>query len=715
MPSFAARLVCGLVLVAAARPAAAASLVLTSGQLQLETFSGSTATANISESSGTITITSSETIGLGNLPSWTGDGTTTVSGPASVMTAGFLELFFVDVNFTSDFAATGGQVVINSPVVITGNVHLTAPNGIVIGALQGSTDGAYDFTAEVTGSGNILVNGNIGDVSRPKSLSFSVGAGSFIEPAATMSSTGAQLYTGTVGLQVATTMTGDSITLGDVVPLGNSGLSLHGNSTLSGNIGGVSGVLTSFTVAAGTATFAGGSVDTSGMQSYGNVLLAADTTLTGAGVNVFGTIDGVYNLTVAGDALFSGNIGGTTPLVALDVSGATTMTNAENSTTIVTLGDQHYSGAVTLEADTTWSGANVTNDHGVDGAQALTINASTAYHANGAIGSLTPLTAFAVHGPTTWTAGTLMTTTSAHFYDALVLATGMTVASAQINFDSTVDGADPITATGATTFGGVVGGATPLAAITVNGATHLGAASVSNDGAQQYLGPLTVTAAARAVSTGSFAITFGGAIDRGGGGPFSLATTTHTGIVFASGATCDFVLAGPTAGSEYTQIVSDAAVTLDDCTLHATSTAAGPFPAGTAFVVISGGPVSGTFAGLAQDAHTTINGQDFTVDYAHGGVRFIAQALADMGPAASPDLAQATDDLGGEADLGAVDLGAVDLGAVSTGGDDAATAGGGHHSGCAYTLGGESGSGAAVSLVAILLWLALARRRVSGP
>ena len=94
----------------------AGSLVLQSGQLQLETASGSTATVSISEAGGTITISSTETIGLlGNLPSWSGDADDR-ERPGERDDRGLSQLFFANVDFTTDFTATGGALAINSPI-----------------------------------------------------------------------------------------------------------------------------------------------------------------------------------------------------------------------------------------------------------------------------------------------------------------------------------------------------------------------------------------------------------------------------------------------------------------------------------------------------------------------------------------------------------------------------------------------------------------------
>ncbi len=108
MTSLTVRFVCVLLALAAARSADAASPALASGTLQLETAANSGATATVSMAGGTIVVTSSEVISLGSVAGWTGDGTTTVSGPADIMTAGFA-LGFASLTFGSDFATPGAH------------------------------------------------------------------------------------------------------------------------------------------------------------------------------------------------------------------------------------------------------------------------------------------------------------------------------------------------------------------------------------------------------------------------------------------------------------------------------------------------------------------------------------------------------------------------------------------------------------------------------
>ncbi|WZB76226.1 hypothetical protein WJ972_10485 [Achromobacter insuavis] len=97
----------------------------------------------------------------------------------------------------------------------------------------------------------------------------------------------------------------------------------------------------------------GGSVDTTGSQLYGQhvILGGVDTTLTGANVQLNAGIDGTQpgqqGLVIVGNADIQGDVGATTPLRSVAVTGTTTLGGGKTHTT----GDQVYNGAVTLKGD----------------------------------------------------------------------------------------------------------------------------------------------------------------------------------------------------------------------------------------------------------------------------------------------------------------------------------------------------------------------------
>jgi hypothetical protein len=133
--------------------------------------------------------------------------------------------------------------------------------------------------------------------------------------------------------------------------------------------------------------------------------------------------------------VFSDTVGATSPLLALNVVGNTTLTG-----NVLTLNAQSYSGSLTLAAATTLtktSSVNGINIAGaIDGAYALTItatqttaNPSQTIVLGASIGANTALTSLAVTGPAQFD-GTSITTTGAQtFNSALKLTNSTTIAA----------------------------------------------------------------------------------------------------------------------------------------------------------------------------------------------------------------------------------------------------------------------------------------------
>ncbi|MEI6257754.1 MAG: hypothetical protein WCQ77_14035, partial [Planctomycetota bacterium] len=249
------------------------------------------------------------------------------------------------------------------------------------------------------------------------------------------------------------------------------------------------------------------------LQFDGNVTLGAGSTITlasgsaaGSTLTLAGTLaGGGSSLAVTGNAVINGAVSG---VANLSVSGTTTI----NTPSITTSGGQTYTGAVTLTQDVTLgssgSGA-ITFSGAVDGPRSLTVNTTGITTFSAAVGGVTSLTSL-----TTDTGGTVslqsVTTTGVQSYGedatlngnyatadslfsvagATTLSTDATVStgSGAITFSSYVDGAFNLTAnsTGATTFGGVVGGSTPLTSLTTNAGGTVSLQSVTTTGAQQY-------------------------------------------------------------------------------------------------------------------------------------------------------------------------------------------------------------------------------------
>src|SRR4029453_16285937 len=185
------------------------------------------------------------------------------------------------------------------------------------------------------------------------------------------------------------------------------------------------------TDAAGTTDLNGGTVKTSGSQTYNDkVVLSADTTLTStaSGNVTFGnTVDGTQSLTVntAGTTAFLGAVGSASPLtsVTTDAAGTTDL----NGGTVKTSGSQTYNDKVVLSADTTLTSTasgNVTFGNTVDGTQSLTVNTAGVTAFLGAVGSASPLTSVTTDaaGTTDLNGGTVKTSGSQTYNDKVVLS-----------------------------------------------------------------------------------------------------------------------------------------------------------------------------------------------------------------------------------------------------------------------------------------------------
>lgn len=125
----------------------------------------------------------------------------------------------------------------------------------------------------------------------------------------------------------------------------------------------------------GTVTV-GTSIDTTGNQYYGErLVLGTDVVLKGSQVTLGSGANGEYALSIIGDAVLGGPIGGDKALTSLSISGAALLEGG----LVNTLGDQTYQGAVTLGSDTslTTAGGDVTFRSTLNGNHGLSIDSGT--------------------------------------------------------------------------------------------------------------------------------------------------------------------------------------------------------------------------------------------------------------------------------------------------------------------------------------------------
>ncbi|MCH4586369.1 hypothetical protein [Achromobacter xylosoxidans] len=201
---------------------------------------------------------------------------------------------------------------------------LTVKGNATLGAGSIVTDGEQSYQGNVTVGGNVSVTSRQGDIGFDRAVDGGHGL-------TVVANQGEVTFAGPVG---------QGSRLGDLK------VSAAGDIVLDGPVRAASVQ----TGGNGDVLINGGSVDTTGSQQYGQhvILSGVDTTLTGADVQlkagVDGTQPGQQGLIIVGNADIQGDVGATTPLRGLAVSGATTMGPGKTHTT----GDQVYNGAVTL-------------------------------------------------------------------------------------------------------------------------------------------------------------------------------------------------------------------------------------------------------------------------------------------------------------------------------------------------------------------------------
>ncbi|MBL9141306.1 MAG: hypothetical protein JNK53_05510, partial [Phycisphaerae bacterium] len=425
----------------------------------------------------------------------TTSGMTTLGGAVGGSTA------LTSLNIAGRSALNGGTVDTTGTQVYGGNATLgadtvlTSTGGADVrfgGTLNGArnltvaTGGAAQFDGLVGGGtaltsltalGNVNMNG--GGVRTTGAQAYgdmSLGADALLQSTAA----GAIGLNGTVnGARNLTATTAGTTTLGGVVGSGTA--------------------LTSLTITNGAA-LNGGSVTTTGAQSFGASVLGSDTTLSSTGggdITFTGTLNGAQALATntLGTTRFLGAVGGGTALSQLAVNGAT----AINGGVVNTSGFQVF-GNTTLGAAT-----NLTSTAAGDislgsvsgGGNFLGVHTLGNTNFNGNVTGVSGL--LADGGGTTTLGGNIVSTGDVALMDSVMLvvgAHGVSSSLGDVMFGGAVNGPGSLTAgaAGTTTFAGPVGSTLALASLLVNGNSSFGGGAVTTTGAMNIAGPSTFTA-----------------------------------------------------------------------------------------------------------------------------------------------------------------------------------------------------------------------------
>jgi filamentous hemagglutinin family protein len=469
---------------------------------------GHLASTTLQTSNGDITATSSAGLNAGSVAAGGTGRTVSLTATAGDLTAGTVNASSMG---TINLTASNGSLLTSSPVLTasalnlsssgaigssgaafdatgtTVSAHVTGTGGLYLGSTGALTTAALSTAngdIAVTSAGNLSVNGA---VNAGGNAAFASTGGQIVLSNGGVTSSGAQSYSGAVTLGANTTLTGTGVGFTGTVD-GNHDLTVNagsgaasfggavGGSTRLGNLAVNSSGATTFgstvraatvnTDAAGALAINGGSVDTTGAQSYGEVaVLGMSTTLTGSAITLGNGADGTggagRNLTITGASTLAGNIN--------------------------TSGTQAYQGAVTLAGDATLAASGVNFASTVDGNHHLIVNAAGATTFGGTVRTASVTTDAA--GTLALNGGAVETTGAQSYGEIAVLGSSTTLTGSMVTLSG-----------GATGTGG---------GLTVAGASTVGG-NVSTSGAQAYNG--AVTLAGDALLSGS-AVSLTGNVD----------------------------------------------------------------------------------------------------------------------------------------------------------------------------------------------------------
>ena len=326
----------------------------------------------------------------------------------------------------------GGRTTLSGAITTTGKQ--TYADAVTLSADTTLTGTDPTFTNGVAGNGNSLSLDFSGSTAIDGALftglgNLSTGKGGTTTLAGAIATTGTQTYSDAVMLFADTTLAGMTITNFWPIQGGIHSLTVSGNAVVNGPISGV----TNFTVSGSTSL--GANVTTSGLQTYaGLVKLSADATLTGTApmfaVGVAGNGNSL-SLDFTGTTAIDGALFTGLAHLSTGNGGTTTLTGA-----ITTTGMQTYRDAVTLLADTIFTGTTITNGSTIDGAgHAITVAGNAAVN-----GAISGVTTYAVNGTSSLREN--VTTTGDQTYSGAVTIAGnpsLVTSAGAVAFKETVD------------------------------------------------------------------------------------------------------------------------------------------------------------------------------------------------------------------------------------------------------------------------------------
>ena len=430
------------------------------------------------------------------------------------------------------FRTTGDQTY-SAKATSTGTITIQAGSGSAVkflgetalGGLVTATGDTSAYHVVLTGSPVSITNAvtfaNTGTVTLgdadTDSLTFAGGltstAPTLTKLAGTIATTNANTSFGTASLTADTVVTAGSgnVTFSGTLDGGFAlAVNATGTTTFGNTVGATTALASLTTDAGGTTAIDGGSVKTSGTQTYNDaVRLGAATTLTGTTITTKGTVvggvvntSGPHGLTVKGDAVFGDAAADTlTWLGPLVVEGTTTI-----NTSLVSAGPvQQYKGQVTLGTGAKLVGQLVQFDGSlVGGGNALEIEvpsvSGVAVFGDAAADGVAGLASLTVSGPATINAATISSTGLQTYGDRVQLNESTTLTASGVDFKAKVEGHQRELTIDAGAAGVTFGGDLGTAAFPIGELDVDSTGNVVINGEIHSSGPVTIESSAGSIS-----------------------------------------------------------------------------------------------------------------------------------------------------------------------------------------------------------------------
>ncbi len=481
---------------------------------------------------GGATVLSGTTISLGSTVTAAGNSLTITNTAASSLTLGNIGGV---LNFLNN---GGGGMTVSGTLTTTGTQ--TWNNALTLGGATVLSGTTVSLGSTVTGAGNSLTITNtaassltLGSITGV--LNFLNNGGGGMTVSGTLTTTGTQTWNNALTLGGAIVLSGTTVSLGSTLAGATNDLTITNSAASSLTLGNITGVA-NFTNNGGGGMTVSGILTTSASQTWSNALtLAGTTTLSGTTISLGSTVTGAGNsLTITNTAVSSLTPGSITGVLNFLNNGGGAMTI---SGTLTTTGTQTWNNPLTLGGVTVLSGTTISLGSTVTGAgNNLTITNTLASSLT--LGNIAGVLNFTNNGGGGMTVTGNLTTTGTQAWDnPLTLASAVTLSGTTMSFASTVGNttSQTLTISGNASFGGIVGGGTGLASLSVSGTTAINTTAVTTTGGQTYSSAVTLGAGATltdtTVSFGTTVVGAGNSLTLASSGAIILALGNITGVL----------------------------------------------------------------------------------------------------------------------------------------------------------------------------------------